>query len=124
MLAPTPSFEDFAYQHDWFMHCPSRSTTTSKFGRSLNDNDDGVVTGCECACPKAGDLQGRKPGQELVDMGESPLVESLSLFPYSASLCDANRSRTPPTSLVADTDWRYSCISFWKDAVRKAQGEA
>ncbi|GAA5957715.1 hypothetical protein JCM8115_006226 [Rhodotorula mucilaginosa] len=80
-------FEDFAYQHDWFMHCPSRSTTCSS-GRSLDDDDR--VTGCECACPKAGDLQGRKPGQELVDM---------------------------------DTDWRYSCISFWKDAVRKARGE-
>lgn len=29
------SFEDFAYQHDWFMHCP---TEQSKLG-------------CDCQCP-------------------------------------------------------------------------
>ncbi|GAA5977065.1 hypothetical protein JCM10908_004843 [Rhodotorula pacifica] len=76
-------FEDIAYQHDWFMHCPSRSTTSF----SRRPRNERVVAGCDCACPKAGELQGRKVGQELVDM---------------------------------DEDWRYSCISFWKDAVRKA----
>lgn len=80
-----PSFEDFAYQHDWFMHCPSRSTRS--FTEHLIE-DDAAVAGCECACPKAGDLQGRKPGQELVNMGQfaspSSLVQSL-VFPYSSS---------------------------------------
>lgn len=45
MLTPLKSFEDFAYQHDWFMHCP-----TSRNG-----------LGCDCQCPKA--------GKEVVDMG-------------------------------------------------------
>ncbi|GAA5879552.1 hypothetical protein JCM3774_000284 [Rhodotorula dairenensis] len=75
-------FEDIAYQHDWFMHCPAPST------KSLGTSAvSGQATGCDCSCPKAGDLQGRQEGQELVDM---------------------------------DEDWRYSCIAFWKDAVRKA----
>lgn len=59
------SFEDIAYQHDWFMHCPAASTTS--LGTSTESRP---VAGCDCACPKAGDLQGRRKGQELVDMGE------------------------------------------------------
>ncbi|KPV72346.1 glycosyltransferase family 15 protein [Rhodotorula graminis WP1] len=59
-------FEDLGYQHDWFFHCPARST--SRVGLRLDgDKGDGVV-GCECECPREGELQGRKKGQETLDM--------------------------------------------------------
>ncbi|GAA5889423.1 hypothetical protein JCM8208_007871 [Rhodotorula glutinis] len=59
-------FEDLGYQHDWFFHCPARST--SRVGLRRDGGDDDVVVGCECECPREGELQGRKKGQETVDM--------------------------------------------------------
>ncbi|GEM10096.1 alpha-1,2-mannosyltransferase (Ktr4), glycosyltransferase family 15 protein [Rhodotorula toruloides] len=80
-------FEDIGYQHDWFFQCPSRST--SSFSPFSKEEDEDVV-GCECECSKAGDLQGRPKGRELVNMND---------------------------------DWRYSCMAFWKDAVRQSRGK-
>ncbi|GAA6054626.1 hypothetical protein JCM3770_002910 [Rhodotorula araucariae] len=46
-------FDDIGYQHDWFFHCPTRG---------------GAVAGCNCQCPREGELQGRERGRETVDM--------------------------------------------------------
>ncbi|GAA5838890.1 hypothetical protein JCM9279_003890 [Rhodotorula babjevae] len=60
-------FEDLGYQHDWFFHCPTRSTSRVGLRRDCQDEEDDVV-GCECECPREGELQGRRKGQETVDM--------------------------------------------------------
>ncbi|KAM0790584.1 hypothetical protein ACM66B_004450 [Microbotryomycetes sp. NB124-2] len=59
-------FEDFAYQHDWFMHCPKTKGL-----------------GCNCQCPAYS--RDPLPKNELTDI---------------------------------DTDWRFSCLHRWKDAVK------
>ncbi|KAK4057016.1 hypothetical protein OIO90_001916 [Microbotryomycetes sp. JL221] len=61
-------FEDFAYQHDWFMHCPKPKGL-----------------GCNCQCPAYS--KDPLPKNELTDV---------------------------------DTDWRFSCLHRWKDAVTMA----
>ncbi|GAA5822265.1 hypothetical protein JCM11251_006283 [Rhodosporidiobolus azoricus] len=73
-------FSDLAYQHDWFLSCPRRFTT--RIPSSGRDpllhlgvgSKSGMVgqkdaIGCRCECPQEGELQGRKKGQEVVDMG-------------------------------------------------------
>lgn len=67
------SFADLGYQHDWFFHCPARSTRRVGL-RQDGDEDEDDVLGCECECPREGELQGRKKGQETVDMGASVLL--------------------------------------------------
>ncbi|KAK4052484.1 hypothetical protein OIV83_002286 [Microbotryomycetes sp. JL201] len=59
-------FEDFAYQHDWFMHCPKPKGL-----------------GCNCQCPAYS--RDPLPKNELTDI---------------------------------DTDWRFSCLHRWRDAVK------
>ncbi|GAA5916871.1 hypothetical protein JCM6882_007440 [Rhodosporidiobolus microsporus] len=95
-------FSDLAYQHDWFLSCPRRSTSripstgrdpllhissAGKDGLGVVEQKD--VVGCRCECPKEGELQGREEGQGIVDMG---------------------------------TDWRFSCLEQWEAAVRKSRG--
>ncbi|GAA6038031.1 hypothetical protein JCM8097_007508 [Rhodosporidiobolus ruineniae] len=93
-------FSDIAYQHDWFLSCPRRSTSlipssASDLLRLQSPNPAQVlvwqqdVVGCRCDCPKEGELQGRAEGRGVVDMG---------------------------------TDWRYSCLEQWEAAVRKSRG--
>ncbi|GAA5860317.1 hypothetical protein JCM1840_002860 [Sporobolomyces johnsonii] len=61
-------FEDLAYQHDWFMHCPAHSASSPPSSFPGLEKKFEKATGCRCDCPKAGSLQGRKKGQELRDM--------------------------------------------------------
>lgn len=35
----------------------------------------------------------------------------------------STKAATDPLHACADDDWRYSCVSFWKEAVRKSRGK-
>ncbi|BGP49844.1 hypothetical protein JCM10450v2_005749 [Rhodotorula kratochvilovae] len=58
-------FDDIGYQHDWFFHCAARSSRALSLGGGPRGEE---AVGCDCQCPKEGELQGREKGQETVDM--------------------------------------------------------